>query len=153
MGKVVLTYGTFDMFHIGNLNLLNRLKKLGDTLIVGISTDEFNIIKGKKTLIPYEQRVKIVENIKCVDLVISEIDWNQKIEDIKKYSVDIFAMGDDWKGKFDSLEDYCEVHYLPRTENVSTSNLKKSLNNFLSVPREDILNAFDILAQLKKDFE
>ena len=153
MGKVVLTYGTFDMFHIGHLNLLNRLKKLGDTLIVGISTDEFNIIKGKKTLIPYEQRVKIVENIKCVDLVISEIDWTQKIEDIKKYSVDIFAMGDDWKGKFDSLEDYCEVHYLPRTENVSTSNLKKSLNNFLSVPREDILNAFDILAQLKKDFE
>ena len=153
MGKVVLTYGTFDMFHIGHLNLLNRLKKLGDTLIVGISTDEFNIIKGKKTLIPYEQRVKIVENIKCVDLVISEIDWNQKIEDIKKYSVDIFAMGDDWKGKFDSLEEYCEVHYLPRTENVSTSNLKKSLNKFLSVPREDILNAFDILAQLKKDFE
>ena len=153
MGKVVLTYGTFDMFHVGHLNLLNRLKELGDTLIVGISTDEFNIVKGKKTLIPYDQRVKIVENIKCVDLVISEVDWNQKIEDIKKYSVDIFAMGDDWKGKFDSLEDYCEVHYLPRTENVSTSNLKKSLNNFLSVPREDILNAFDILAQLKKDFE
>ena len=151
--KVVLTYGTFDMFHVGHLNLLNRLKKLGDTLIVGISTDEFNKVKGKKTLIPYDQRVKIVQNIKCVDLVISEMDWNQKIEDIKKYNVDIFAMGVDWKGKFDSLADYCEVHYLPRTENVSTSNLKKSLNNFLSVPREDILNAFDILAQLKKDFE
>ena len=79
MGKVVLTYGTFDMFHVGHLNLLNRLKELGDTLIVGISTDEFNIVKGKKTLIPYDQRVKIVENIKCVDLVISEVDWNQKI--------------------------------------------------------------------------
>ena len=153
MGKVVLTYGTFDMFHVGHLNLLIRLKELGDTLIVAVSTDEFNEGKGKKTLIPFDQRVKIVQNIKCVDLVIPERNWNQKIEDIKKHNVDIFGMGDDWLGKFDSLKEYCEVHYLERTENVSTSKLKKSLGNFLSIPRKDILNAFDILDQLKKDFE
>ena len=99
--KIVLTYGTFDMFHIGHLNLLNRLKSLGDKLIVAVSTDEFNSIKGKKTLIPFEQRALIVQNIKCVDMVISEKNWEQKIDDIKKYNVDIFAMGDDWKGKFD----------------------------------------------------
>jgi len=153
MGKVVLTYGTFDMFHVGHLNLLIRLKELGDTLIVGISTDEFNEVKGKKTLIPFDQRVKIVQNIKCVDLVIPERNWGQKIKDIKKLEVDIFGMGDDWRGKFDSLKAYCEVHYLERTENVSTSKLKKSLSNFLSIPRKDILNAFEILEQLKKDFE
>ena len=135
------------------LNLLIRLKELGDTLIVGISTDEFNAVKGKKSLIPYDQRVKIVQNIKCVDLVIPEMDWNQKISDIKNHNVDLFGMGDDWKGKFDSLKDYCEVHYLERTENVSTSKLKISLSKFSSIPRKDILNAFDILDQLKKDFE
>ena len=153
MEKVVLTYGTFDMFHIGHLNLLIRLKELGDTLIVGVSTDEFNVIKGKKSLIPYDQRSKIVQNIKCVDLVIPEKDWNQKISDIKKYNVGIFGIGDDWKGKFDSLTDYCEVYYLERTENVSTSKLKISLSKFSSIPRKDILNAFEILDQLKKDFE
>ena len=107
--KIVLTYGTFDMFHIGHLNLLNRLKSLGDKLIVAVSTDEFNSIKGKKTLIPFEQRALIVQNIKCVDMVISEKNWEQKIDDIKKYNVDIFAMGEDWQGKFDFLKDYCEV--------------------------------------------
>ena len=84
--KIVLTYGTFDMFHIGHLNLLNRLKRLGDKLIVAVSTDEFNSIKGKKTLIPFEQRALIVQNIKCVDMVISEENWEQKIYDIKKYN-------------------------------------------------------------------
>jgi glycerol-3-phosphate cytidylyltransferase len=151
--KVVITYGTFDMFHIGHLNLLNRAKELGNTLIVGVSTDKFNEEKGKKTLIPYDQRVKIVQNIRCVDKVIPERNWNQKINDISEYDVDVFAIGYDWKGEFDALEDYCEVHYLPRTEKVSTSDLKKSLSNFLSIPKEDILNAFDILTQLKKDFE
>jgi len=151
--KVVITYGTFDMFHIGHLKLLQRLKELGDYLIVGVSTDEFNGQKGKKTLIPYEQRSEIVSNIKCVDLVIPESNWEQKVEDIKKFDVDIFAIGDDWQGKFDFLKEYCEVVYLSRTENVSTTKLKKSLGNFLSIPKEDILNAFEIIEQLKKDFE
>ena len=134
--KIVLTYGTFDMFHIGHLNLLNRLKRLGDKLIVAVSTDEFNSIKGKKTLIPFEQRALIVQNIKCVDMVISEENWEQKIDDIKKYNVDIFAMGDDWQGKFDFLKDYCEVIYLPRTQNISTTELKKELNKYLGINDE-----------------
>lgn len=134
--KIVLTYGTFDMFHIGHLNLLNRLKSLGDKLIVAVSTDEFNSIKGKKTLIPFEQRALIVQNIKCVDMVISEENWEQKIYDIKKYNVDIFAIGDDWQGKFDFLKDYCEVIYLPRTQNISTTELKKELNKYLGISDE-----------------
>ena len=81
--KRVITYGTFDLFHIGHLKLLQRIKKLGDRLIVAVSTDEFNTLKGKKTIIPYEQRAEIVSNIKCVDLVIPENNWEQKIEDIK----------------------------------------------------------------------
>ncbi|AYJ79296.1 glycerol-3-phosphate cytidylyltransferase [Aliarcobacter cryaerophilus ATCC 43158] len=134
--KIVLTYGTFDMFHIGHLNLLNRLKSLGDKLIVAVSTDEFNSIKGKKTLIPFEQRALIVKNLKCVDMVIAEENWEQKIDDIKKYNVDIFAMGNDWKDKFDFLKDYCEVIYLPRTQNISTTQLKKELNKYLGLPDE-----------------
>ena len=151
--KTIITYGTFDMFHIGHLKLLKRLKKLADELIVAVSTDEFNRIKGKKVLIPYEQRAEIIENIKCVDKVIPENNWDQKIDDVQKYNIDIFAIGDDWKGEFDFLKEYCEVVYLERTENVSTTKLKKSLSNFLSIPKEDILNAFEIIEQLKKDFE
>lgn len=131
--KIVLTYGTFDMFHVGHLNLLNRLKILGDKLIVAVSTDEFNALKGKKTLIPFNQRALIVQNIKCVDMVIGEDTWEQKIEDVKKYNIDIFAMGDDWEGKFDFLKDYCEVVYLPRTKNISTTQLKLELNTFLDI--------------------
>ena len=131
--KIVLTYGTFDMFHIGHLRLLNRLKNLGDKLIVAVSSDEFNEIKGKKTLIPYEQRALIVEHIKCVDMVIPEHNWEQKVSDIKKYDVDIFAMGNDWEGKFDFLKKHCEVVYLPRTENISTTQLKLELNKFLDI--------------------
>jgi len=98
--KTVITYGTFDMFHIGHLRLLQRLKKLGDRLIVAVSTDEFNMLKNKQVLIPYEQRAEIIANISYVDMVIPEHNWEQKIEDIQKYNVDIFAIGDDWKGKF-----------------------------------------------------
>lgn len=129
--KRIITYGTFDMFHIGHLNLLNRLAALGDELIVAVSTDEFNALKGKKTLIPYEQRAEIVRNIKCVSSVIAEENWEQKVTDIEKYSVDIFAMGNDWEGKFDFLKEQCEVLYLSRTEDVSTTELKIALNEFL----------------------
>ncbi len=129
----IITYGTFDMFHIGHLKLLQRLKSLGDKLIVAVSTDEFNSTKGKKTLIPYEQRALIVENIKCVDMVIPENDWEQKITDVKKLNIDIFAMGDDWTGKFDFLKEHCDVIYLSRTENISTTQLKQELNSFLDI--------------------
>ena len=153
MAKTIITYGTFDMFHIGHLKLLQRLKELGDTLIVAVSTDSFNQGKGKKTLIPYEQRAEIVSNIKCVDMVIPETCWEQKIEDIATYGIDIFAIGDDWKGEFDFLNDHCKVVYLPRTENISTTFLKKSFSSFLSIPKEEIINALEVLETLKKDFE
>lgn len=149
----IITYGTYDMFHVGHLNLLLRLKERADRLIVGVSSDEFNLLKGKKTLIPYEQRAKIIEHLECVDLVIPESTWEQKVDDIQKYDVDIFAIGDDWVGKFDHLSEHCIVNYIKRTENISTTQLKKSLSNFLSIPKEDILNAFDILARLKSDLE
>ena len=153
MKKTILTYGTFDMFHIGHLRLLQRLSELGDELIVAVSSDEFNELKNKTVLIPYEQRAEIIANIKCVNKVIPEHNWEQKIEDIKTYNVDIFAMGDDWEGKFDFLKEHCKVIYLERTENISTTQLKKSLTNFLSIPKEDIINAFSVIETLKKDFE
>lgn len=153
MKKTVITYGTFDMFHIGHLRLLQRLASLGDELIVAVSSDEFNKLKNKTVLIPYEQRAEIVANISCVDKVIPEHNWEQKIDDIKKYNVTTFAMGDDWSGKFDFLKEYCEVLYLPRTKDISTTKLKRSLSNFLSIPKEDILNAFKVIETLKKDFE
>ena len=129
--KKIITYGTFDLFHIGHLRLLQRVKNIGTHLTVAISTDEFNAVKGKKTLIPFEQRKEIVENIKCVDLVIPETCWEQKIEDVKNYNIDIFAMGNDWEGKFDFLKEYCEVVYLPRTEDISSTDIKKQMDTFL----------------------
>lgn len=148
-----MTYGTFDMFHIGHLKLLQRLAELGDELIVAVSTDAFNELKNKTVLIPYDQRSEIVANISCVSKVIPEDNWEQKLDDVQKYNVDIFAMGDDWEGKFDFLKDHCEVVYLERTKDISTTQLKKSLTNFLSIPKEDILNAFKVIETLKKDFE
>jgi len=124
---------------------------MGKNLIVAVSTDEFNAIKGKKTLIPYEQRAQIVEAIQYVDKVIPEDSWDQKIEDIRKYNVDIFAIGDDWKGKFDYLKEYCEVVYLERTDGISTTKLKKSLSTFLSIPKEELINAIEALEVLKQD--
>ena len=151
--KVIITYGTFDMFHVGHLKLLKRLSKMGDKLIVAISDDKFNEGKGKKVMIPYKQRAKIVKSIKYVDKVIPEKNWEQKVRDVQKYKVDTFVMGDDWEGKFDFLKEYCEVVYLPRTKNISTTQLKKSLTNFMSIPKEDIISAFEIIEALKKDFK
>lgn len=125
--KTVITYGTYDLLHYGHINLLERAKALGDYLIVAISSDEFNEIKGKKSYFCFDVRKKMVEAIKYVDLVIREDDWNQKIDDIKKHNVDVFVMGDDWEGKFDFLKDYCEVVYLPRTPDISTTQIKDSL--------------------------
>jgi glycerol-3-phosphate cytidylyltransferase len=128
MTRKVITYGTFDLFHIGHLNLLRRLKALGDYLIVGVSTDSFNDIKGKKTIIPYDDRAEIVSSVKCVDLVIPEMRWDQKVGDILEHEVSIFGMGHDWEGKFDELGKYCEVVYLPRTDGVSSSQIKAILS-------------------------
>ncbi len=129
MGKTILTYGTYDLLHEGHIKLLKRAKALGDFLIVGLSTDEFNKTKGKNSFISYQQRKIVLEAIKYVDKVIPENDWVQKIRDIKKYKVDIFVMGDDWKDKFDDLNKFCKVKYLKRTKNVSTTDLKKDIIN------------------------
>ena len=127
--KRVITYGTYDLLHFGHINLLRRAKALGDFLIVALSTDEFNWNeKQKKCYFPYEQRKAILEAIRYVDLVIPENNWNQKRSDVHDYDVDIFVMGDDWAGKFDFLkEEGCEVVYLPRTPDISTTKIKSDL--------------------------
>lgn len=126
--KRVITYGTFDLLHYGHINILRRAKELGDYLVVAVSTDEFNSIKGKKCYFSYEERAKMVEAIRYVDLVIPEENWEQKVKDIEDYHIDIFVMGDDWEGKFDELKEHCEVVYLPRTPEISTTKIKKDLN-------------------------
>ncbi|MCB5277721.1 MAG: glycerol-3-phosphate cytidylyltransferase [Candidatus Cloacimonetes bacterium] len=123
----ILTYGTFDLFHYGHMNLLMRARKLGDYLVVALSTDEFNRIKGKESVMNYTERKEILEAIRYVDLVIPEENWEQKTRDIQEHKIDIFVMGDDWEGKFDYLKDYCEVVYLPRTEIISSTMLKKAI--------------------------
>lgn len=127
--KRVITYGTFDLLHYGHINLLKRARALGDYLIVVLSTDEFNWEqKQKKCYFPYEQRKKLLEAIRYVDLVVPEESWEQKRLDIHKYQADIFVMGDDWKGKFDFLtEEGAEVVYLPRTPEISTTQIKHDL--------------------------
>lgn len=123
--KRVITYGTFDVLHYGHVNLLKRAKALGDYLIVVLSSDEFNSIKNKVSFYTYEQRKIILEACRYVDLVVPEYTWEQKIEDVQKYQADIFVMGDDWKGKFDFLKEYCEVIYLPRTPDVCSTKTKQ----------------------------
>ncbi len=125
--KRVITYGTFDLLHRGHINLLKRAKALGDYLIVGVSTDEFNALKGKKAYYSYEDRKYILEAIRYVDKAIPEKNWDQKIADVKKYHIDTFVIGDDWRGKFDFLKPYCEVIYLPRTQGISTTQIKDDL--------------------------
>jgi len=126
--KRVITYGTFDLLHYGHINLLRRAKELGDYLIVALSDDEFNLKeKNKKTYFSYEERKQHLEAIRHVDLVIPEKSWVQKIQDIHLYQVNVFCMGDDWEGKFDFLKDFCEVRYLRRTEEISTSQIKSDL--------------------------
>ena len=124
----VITYGTFDLLHYGHINLLKRAKALGDYLIVALSTDEFNWNqKQKKCYFSYEVRKQLLEAIRYVDLVIPEENWEQMKTDVKEYHVDTFVMGDDWKGKFDFLKEYCEVVYLERTPEISSTQIKKDL--------------------------
>ena len=128
--KKVITYGTFDLLHYGHINLLRKAKSLGDYLMVGLSTDEFNNKdKNKECYFDYENRKSLLDAVRYVDLVIPEKNWEQKISDIQKYNVDVFVIGDDWEGKFDYLKDFgVEVVYLPRTKEISTSKIKDDLN-------------------------
>ena len=127
--KRILTYGTFDLLHYGHIRILKRAKELGDYLVVALSTDEFNATKGKKAYHSYETRKKMLEAIRYVDLVIPENNWEQKLQDVKDYKIDVVVMGDDWAGsdKFDYLKEYCEVKFLERTPGVSTTQIKNDL--------------------------
>ena len=126
--KKIITYGTFDLLHYGHINLLQRAKELGDYLIVALSTDEFNWNqKQKKSYFAYEERKRLLEAIRYVELVIPEENWEQKVSDIQEFKADIFVMGDDWKGKFDFLKEYCQVVYLTRTPEISSSQIKHDL--------------------------
>jgi glycerol-3-phosphate cytidylyltransferase len=152
MGTVI-TYGTFDLFHIGHLNLFKRLKLLGSNLIVAVSTDEFNAEKGKRSIIPFEHRIEIVRSINLVDEVIPETSWEQKIADIKNRKVDIFAIGDDWEGKFDFLREHCQVVYIPRTQGVSSTNLRRMLDPLSKERIDELKAAAEVLAQIVNDLQ
>lgn len=127
--KKIITYGTFDLMHYGHINLLQRAKSLGDYLIVALSTDEFNSKeKNKMTYFTYQERKRLLEAIRYVDLVIPEKNWEQKVSDVKEFRIDTFVIGDDWQGKFDFLKEYCEVVYLKRTPEISTTKIKEDLS-------------------------
>jgi glycerol-3-phosphate cytidylyltransferase len=127
--KTVLTYGTFDLLHYGHLEILKRASLLGNKLIVGVSTDKFNEIKGKTCVLPYQKRKELIESLDYVDKVIPENNWDQKVTDIQDNDIDIFVMGDDWEGKFDELKDFCEVIYYPRTKGISSTKLRSILDD------------------------
>jgi glycerol-3-phosphate cytidylyltransferase len=120
----VLTYGTFDLFHVGHIRLLERARSLGCYLVVGLSTDEFNLRKGKRSVFSYSERFAILGALRHVDKIIPENDWEQKLNDVISNKIDVFVMGDDWEGKFDFLKPNCEVVYLPRTSGISTTYIK-----------------------------
>ena len=135
--KTVITYGTFDLFHVGHVNLLKRARELGDRLVVAVSTDEFNLQeKNKTTIVPYEHRVKVLESCRYVDLVIPESSWSQKERDILEYQIDTFVMGDDWEGQFDELKTLCNVVYLPRTKNISSTAIKQAVAVITQLSKE-----------------
>lgn len=136
----IITYGTFDLFHFGHVRLLKRLRDLGDRLVVGCSTDEFNATKGKKTIIPFDQRQEVLASCRYVDAVFPETRWDQKRDDIVAQKADIFAMGDDWAGRFDDLQDIVRVIYLPRTAEISSTDVKKALSARMESELRAVLN-------------
>lgn len=151
--KTILTYGTFDLFHIGHLRLLERLRAMGDRLVVGVSTDEFNASKGKKTVVPFADRIDIVRGLRCVDVAFPETCWEQKAKDIAEHQVSILGMGDDWTGKFDDLSSMCEVVYLPRTEGISSTQIRNSLK-VLSVEHvRELKHALDLMSTIVERFD
>ena len=129
--KRVITYGTFDLLHYGHIKLLRRDKQYGDYLIVALSSDDFNWKqKRKKCYFSFDKRKALLEAIRYVDLVIPEESWGQKVTDVREYHIDTFVMGDDWKGEFDFLKDEgVDVVYLPRTPEVSTTQIKRDLKS------------------------
>lgn len=153
MPRTVITYGTFDLFHVGHLRLLQRLRALGDSLIVAVSTDEFNAGKGKKSIISFEDRCEIVRSLKCVDRVIPEASWEQKEVDIRQHHVSIFGMGDDWEGKFDHLKTSCEVVYLPRTEGISSTTVRQLLHTLERSHVDELKKALDIISTIVERFD
>ena len=150
--QVIITYGTFDLFHIGHLKLLQRLSKLGEELHVGVSTDEFNSKKGKSTVIPFAERIEIVAGCRFVTSAFPENSWDQKRKDIVRCNATIFAMGDDWTGHFDDLMDVVNVVYLSRTKGISSTQLKQVLKGNQSDKREAILKKLDSIKDLVKEF-
>lgn len=150
--KVVLTYGTFDIFHIGHVNILRRLREMGDKLIVGVSTDEFNLKKGKVSLMTYSERAEVVASIRYVDEVFPENSWEQKRDDILKYNVSIFGIGDDWAGKFDDLNDICKVIYLPRTHGISSTKIKSIVSGISANRIAEMQAAVEQISQILKTF-
>ncbi len=144
----VITYGTFDLFHIGHVNLLRRLRELGNRLVVGCSTDGFNVEKGKQTTMPYEHRVGILRSLRYVDDVFPEVSWDQKREDIDRERAQIFAMGDDWVGKFDELGDICDVVYVPRTRDISTTEIRGMLHGLQQERVLELRRAAEHIVQL-----
>lgn len=150
--KTVLTYGTFDLFHVGHVRLLKRLRSLGDRLIVGCSSDQFNNSKGKNSIFSYDERSEILQSCQFVDVVFPEHNWNQKADDIKLYQASIFAMGDDWAGKFDYLSDLTEVYYLPRTDGISTTDIKSVLTSSQEQKLLQIKNALGTLSDLIQNY-
>ena len=127
--KTIITYGTFDVLHAGHINLLKRARALGDRLIVALSTDKFNEGKHKSALLNYDNRRAVLESIRYVDMVIEEHSWEQKVQDITEYAVDVFVIGDDWRGHFDFLKPYCEVIYLRRTDGISSTEIRNDINS------------------------
>ncbi len=146
--NTIITYGTFDLFHIGHVRLLERLRGMGDRLVVGVSSNEFNTLKGKKSIFPYEHRAHIVGAIKYVDKVFPEHHWDQKSDDIVNYGASVLAMGHDWTGKFDHFADLCEVVYVPRTEGISTTELKQALRTFDGDRLKELLSGIEALQSL-----
>ncbi|MBR5435122.1 MAG: glycerol-3-phosphate cytidylyltransferase [Bacteroidales bacterium] len=137
--KKVITYGTFDVLHYGHIRLLKRAKELGDYLIVALSTDEFNALKGKKSFYPYEIRKELLKSIKYVDQIIPEENWEQKITDVKKYGIDVFVIGSDWQGKFDFLKEFCEVVYLERTDGISSTKVRNEIQQSLDGTKHETI--------------
>ena len=144
----IVTYGTFDLYHVGHVRLLKRLRDMGDRLVVGLSTDEFNQQKGKQVVIPYSDRREILLSCRYVDDVFEENSWEQKRADLVREQADIFAIGDDWAGKFDDLEDLVKVIYLPRTKDISTTELKTVLSYLSKEKVNEVRNVVENLSSL-----
>lgn len=148
----IITYGTFDLLHVGHLNLLESLRAMGDRLIVGVSTDEFNHEKGKQTVIPFKDRARLVGALHCVDQVVPEQSWGQKRRDIAEFGVSALGMGSDWEGRFDDLKDCCEVIYLRRTEGISSTRLKTTLGVLSDAKLDDLKKALDVVTEIVRQF-